>query len=215
MAFICSLSLWYSHESRIKNLFAFSSCCCCCRWFNTNQPWPKFSHCRVGFVCFHIYFFSSHNYTRRELKKRKFCNTYNVNFFFLFSIWIARLTTPLYECTTIVNFFFIVRQTVFSICWWSSHREKEEVEIMENARFSWETYEWNRQHYDFCFANNLAVIMILLMLNFPLFFYIIAALKWVETFWMTTWVMHTNLCPYWRRLLHSMDLFANVCLIAS
>lgn len=113
VAFICSLSLWYSHESRIKNLFAFSSCCCCCRWFNTNQPWPKFSHCRVGFVCFHIYFFSSHNYTRRELKKRKFCNTYNVNFFFLFSIWIARLTTPLYECMTIVNFFLLLDRRFF------------------------------------------------------------------------------------------------------
>lgn len=113
VAFICSLSLWYSHESRIKNLFAFSSCCCCCRWFNTNQPWPKFSHCRVGFVCFHIYFFSSHNYTRRELKKRKFCNTYNVNFFLL----IFHL-----DCTTHhtavwmydhCELFFIVRQTVF------------------------------------------------------------------------------------------------------
>ena len=53
--------------------------------------------------------------------------------------------------------------------------------------------------------------MILLMLHFPSFFYIIASLKWVETFWMTTWVMHTNfalknLCPYWRRLLHSMGM---------
>lgn len=60
-------------------------------------------------------------------------------FFFLFSIWIARLTTAVwYECMTIVNFFLLLYRG-FLICCWSSL--KEEVGVMKK---SFGLYEWNR-----------------------------------------------------------------------
>lgn len=99
--------------------------------------------------------------------------------------------------------FFYCYTEVFLICCWSSL--KEEVGVMKK---SFGLYEWNRQLFLPLISSSSWFCWCYI---FIFFFYIIASFEWVETFWMTTWVMHTNfalknLCPYWRRLLHSMGM---------